>query len=354
MNICFYTPFKPIGHEHPSGDLVIATGLYDFLSGRGHTLQLASKLRARWIFWKPWQWPYLWWERRRIMRHYSRSNIDLWLTYHSYYKAPDLLGPFAAARFKIPYVIFQGIFSTKRKRDMRTWPGFFLNKKALGNARHVFTNKRVDFTNLGRILPSHRVTYVAPGIFPEEFSFDPKARYKVRHELNIGDETVVLSAAMFRPGVKALGLEWVIRSCGNLHRKGGRFHLLIAGDGKERPRLLNMAETNLGPKVHFVGKIPREKMYQFYSAGDLFVFPGIKEGLGMVYLEAQACGLPIVAFSNEGVPEVVKDRETGFLIPRYAAEPFDRAVATLLTDRVLRQRMGRAATVLKAIVGGMS
>ena len=84
-------------------------------------------------------------------------------------------------------------------------------------------------------------------------------------------------------------------------------------------------------------------MYKFYSAGDLFVFPGIKEGLGMVFLEAQSCGLPIVAFANEGIPEVVRDRKTGFLIPMYAADPFVRAIADLLTDQALRQKMGKAA-----------
>jgi glycosyltransferase involved in cell wall biosynthesis len=343
MKIFFYTPFKPIGHEHPSGDLVIATGLYDFLSRRGHTIRLASKLRTRWIFWKPWRLPYFLWERRQVMRRFTGNHFDLWLTYHTYYKAPDLLGPSATTRFKIPYVIFQGIFSTKRKRDIWTWPGFVINKRALDAARHVFTNKRVDFFNLKRILPSHRMSYVAPGIFPEDFSFDKKSRDQMRDQLGIGDGPVVLSAAMFRPGVKTQGLEWVIKSCGRLFRQGRSFHLLIAGDGKEKPRLLDLAEKNLNANVHFVGKLPREKMYQFYSAGDLFVFPGIKEGLGMVFLEAQACGLPVVAFSNEGIPEVVRDRQTGFLIPMYATDPFDRAVANLLKNRSLRQKMGKAA-----------
>ena len=126
-------------------------------------------------------------------------------------------------------------------------------------------------------------------------------------------------------------------------RQGQQFHLLVAGDGKEKPRLQDLAEMNLGSKVHFMGKIPREKMYQFYSAGDLFAFPGIKEGLGMVFLEAQANGLPVVAFSNEGIPEVVQDRQTGFLIPMYAADPFDHAIANLLKDRPLREKMGKAA-----------
>ena len=54
--------------------------------------------------------------------------------------------------------------------------------------------------------------------------------------------------------------------------------------------------------------------------GIVFAFPGIRESLGMVYLEAQACGLPVVAFDNGGVPEVVKDTVTGMLTP-----PFDKS-----------------------------
>ena len=56
MRIAFYTPFKPLGHHHPSGDLVIATGLYDYFVSRGHDIQQAGPLRARWIYWKPWTW----------------------------------------------------------------------------------------------------------------------------------------------------------------------------------------------------------------------------------------------------------------------------------------------------------
>jgi glycosyltransferase involved in cell wall biosynthesis len=83
-------------------------------------------------------------------------------------------------------------------------------------------------------------------------------------------------------------------------------------------------------------------MYRFYSAGDIFAFPGIRESLGMVYLEAQSCGLPIVAFANGGIPEVVRDQETGFLVPLFAFEPYLQALETLLSDKGLRRKMGQA------------
>ena len=343
MKICFYAPFKPLGHAHPSGDLVTAAGIFDYLVKGGHQVLTASTLRCRWLYWKPWLWPRLLWEKKQVIRKFSTIPVDLWFTYHSYYKAPDLLGPSASKKMKIPYVIFQGIYSTKRRRQFKTRPGFYLNKAALLAADHVFTNKKVDLINLQRLISDDRVTYVAPGLNPEEFTFDSQARDELRRKWCPDDEPVIFSAAMFRPDVKTRGLKWVIRACGELGRSGHQFQLVIAGDGKERKTLQKLAAEQLPGRVRFVGKIPRPELYRFYSAADLFVFPGIGESLGMVFLEAQACGLPVVAFDNAGVPEAVQDRKTGFLVPMHAMEPFVDAVKRLLNDRGLRRQMGQTA-----------
>ncbi len=344
LRIFFYAPFKPLGHADPSGDLVTATGIFDYLVQRGYQVIPVSSLRCRWIYWKPWLWLQLLWERRRVVRSYFASPADIWLTYHSYYKAPDLLGPAAAGHMKIPYVIFQGIYSTKRRRRWTTRPGFYLNKNSLQCADHVFTNKSVDLLNLKRLLPESRVTYVAPGITPADFPFDAQARRDLRMQWKVADKPVIFSAAMFRQDVKTEGLTWVIRACGELLRQGQDFLLVIAGDGKERGRLQQLAGEHVPDRVHFVGKIPRADMYRFYSAADLFVFPGIRESLGMVYLEAQSCGLPVVAFKNAGVPEAVQEGKTGILVPRFAREPFVDAIRRLLEDPGLRKQMGRAAS----------
>ncbi len=343
MNLLFYTPFKPLGHAHPSGDLTTAMGLQRYLTEKGHRVTGVSDLRCRWIYWRPWRWPLLLREYRRTVKSFFPKTVDLWLTYHSYYKAPDLLGPLAARRLKIPYVIFQGIYSTKRRRRLKTWPGFLLNKKALCTANHVFTNKKVDRRNLNRLLPAACVTYIKPGIEPADFHFDAAAREELRRRWAVDDDPVVFAAAMFRPDVKTEGLRWVIRACERLQHRGCRFKLVIAGDGREKKTLRQLAAEQIPGKTLFVGKIERRQMYRYYSAADVFAFPGINESLGMVYLEAQCCGLPVVACDNAGVPEAVQNGTTGILVPMYDLSSFANAIAALLADRDQRRQMGRAA-----------
>ena len=343
LRICFYAPLKPLGHANPSGDVVTAGGIFDYLKKQRHEVFTASSLRCRWIYWRPWLWPRALREIGRVSRRYPCGRMDVWFTYHSYYKAPDILGPVASKRMESLYVIFQGIYSTKRRRRLETLPGFYLNKKALQCARHVFTNKKVDLLNLKRLLPDDRITYVAPGIYPEDFTFDGSAREQLRKEWHVGDDPVIFSAAMFRSDVKTEGLTWLIRACGALYRQGRQFRLAIAGDGKERSTLMKLAQENVPNRVLFLGQIPRRDMYRYYSACDLFVFPGIRESLGMVFLEAQSCGLPVVAFDNAGVPEAMRDGKTGFLVPMYALEPFVDAIRRLLNNEEMRQQMGQAA-----------
>jgi phosphatidylinositol alpha-1,6-mannosyltransferase len=344
LRIAFYAPLKPLDHPHPSGDLVIGTGLYHFLAGRRHKLGRVSRLRARWIYWKPWLWPQVVRHRHRAVHHCDKMAANLWLTYHSYYKAPDLLGPYCCRRLRIPYVIFQGIYSTKRRKHWTTRAGFVLNRQALLAAHHVFTNRKEDLVNLARIVPEKSLTYVVPGIFPDQFRFDSASREQLRRKMGISEGIVVVTAAMFRPGVKTEGLAWVIRSCGKLFRKNVPLYLVIAGDGKEGHRLRQMADQVLPGRARFLGRVAREEMYRFYSAGDLFVFPGIRESLGMVYLEAQSCGLPVVAFADGGVPEVVAHEVSGYLVQPFDLGGFTRAIARLTDDSGIRRQMGKAAS----------
>jgi glycosyltransferase involved in cell wall biosynthesis len=345
MRICFYAPFKPLNHPNPSGDQIIAKGLYTFLTERGHSILIASDFRSRWIFWKPWLLPKLIKEFLAASRKIRDFKPDLFLTYHSYYKSPDLLGPSLCRKFHIPYILFQGIYSTKQRRSLKGRPGFYLNRRCLLQAAHLFTNRRVDHKNLLRLIPQEKLSYVRPGIFPEMFPYDADARQHIRKEYQTEDCPLLISAAMFRDDVKTEGLTWMLKTLAKIDSIAFPFKLIIAGDGSERKPLEQLAEKLLPGRCFFAGKVARKEMYMLYSAGDIFVFPGIRESLGMVYLEAQSCGLPVIAFDNGGIPEVVQKDISGFLTKPFAEQEFIAAVQSLLADETRRKSMGNAGAV---------
>ena len=343
MNVSFYMPLKPLGHKNPSGDLITGRELYHFITKHGHNVEIASNLRSRWLYLRPWRFLTVALERHKIISSFNRQKTDIWLTYHTYYKAPDLLGPACCAKTTTPYAIFQGIYSTKRKRSLKTLPGFLLNRKALKAAHIVFTNKRTDEYNLKRLLPEEKIQYIAPGITPDQFSFDLVSRRALRDTWNTGERHVIMTAAMFRPGVKTTGIRKVIDSCRDLKNNGHKILLVVAGDGKNREILEHEGKQTLSENILFLGKIPRSELYRYYSASDIFAFPGIEESLGMVYLEAQSSGLPVVAFSDWGAKEAIIHNETGLLSSAENPDQFTRHIEMLLTDKEKRIAMRERA-----------
>jgi len=150
---------------------------------------------------------------------------------------------------------------------------------------------------------------------------------------------------MLRPGVKTEGIRQVIQSCGDLHRSGHKILLVVIGDGQNRQLLEDEARQHLGSACLFVGKIQRPDLFRYYSAADLFAFPGIQESLGMVYLEAQSTGLPVVAYRDWGASEAVVNGQTGILTPASRPEEFTASIKRLLTNQAQRTTMGDSAKV---------
>lgn len=124
--------------------------------------------------------------------------------------------------------------------------------------------------------------------------------------------------------------------------------LLIVGGGPYAKDLKQLAEeTGVSDSVRFTGPVPWEELPAHYGAGDVFAMPcrtrrgGLDvEGLGIVYLEASATGLPVVAGDSGGAPDAVLDGETGWVVRGGSVEESADRIATLLGDPELRQRMG--------------
>lgn len=342
MKIAYYMVFKPLEHNNPSGDLIIGKSIYEHLE-KEHEVIVPSSLRARWIYYKPHKIVKLFLEYFRVCKSLKKSKTYLWLSYHSYYKAPDLLGMLCCRKLGLPYIIFQGIYSTKRRKKWKTLPGFLLNKYVLQKADLVITNKKRDLKNLKRLLPDDKLLYIAPGIEPDLFSFDQQARTALRRKYNISEEDkVIISAAMFRPGVKTEGIKQVIESFIALLPDHNDCKLLLIGDGANSEALKEKAAP-LGDKIIFTGRVDRKDIYRYYSCGDLFAFPGIEEGFGMVYAEAQSCGLPCVAFKDWGASEAIIHNQTGLLCSANEPKNFTANINSLLINEKKRKEFSLAA-----------
>jgi glycosyltransferase involved in cell wall biosynthesis len=339
MKIALYCPNKPLSHPLPSGDLAIAQGLQQAMNRLGHQCEEIVEFRSRWFWQSPRRWLQAAASFTAAFRKTKNFQPDVWLTYHTYYKSPDVLGPLISRLQRIPYVLFQPMYGTRRRKHAATRFGFYLNRLAIKACMHAFTNNMDDLEALYRILPSRRITYIPPGILPEEFRRDVHAAQSIRRRHQISqDSRLLMTAAMFRADVKFESLIYLFRSLAMLRRKRKDFKLLVVGDGPMARDLKNSADELLPNMVVFAGRVARDKMAAFYSAADLFVFPGIGESLGMVYLEAQSCGCPVVALDTAGTSQVVKPDETGLLVPDDGGQSLSLAVERLMDDHQLWEK----------------
>jgi glycosyltransferase involved in cell wall biosynthesis len=119
---------------------------------------------------------------------------------------------------------------------------------------------------------------------------------------------------------------------------------VIAGEGELRPSLeRQIKEHHLEKHVLLAGFRP--DVLSLHKAFDIFVMSSVTEGLGTSLLDAMACGKPIVATTAGGIPEVVVDGETGFLVRPRDHEAMGSAIVKLLKDATLRERMGAAGLI---------
>ncbi len=144
---------------------------------------------------------------------------------------------------------------------------------------------------------------------------------------------------------KYKGVHTVLEAVLRLRSKYPRIRLQILGRGDDdlEDQLRQQARSEgAGLNVEFHGFVGRDLLPDFYRQADVFCGPSQFEGLGIVYLEAMACGCPVIATSAGGGPEAVLEGETGMLVPPLDAGSVVRALDLLLGDALLRRRMGAA------------
>lgn len=180
-----------------------------------------------------------------------------------------------------------------------------------------------------------KITVIRNGVDP---AAPRRGRDAVRGELRLADELAGIIAARLDP---LKGHADLMHSMQLLPPGTPPIVLLIAGEGSERERLEAMArELGLTPHVRFLGY--RTDVMDLLRAADFFVLPSLLEGMPLSVLEAMSYGLPVIATTVGGVPEVVTDGESGVLVPPGDPAALSSAMARLAGDRALRQRLGEA------------
>jgi phosphatidylinositol alpha-1,6-mannosyltransferase len=187
---------------------------------------------------------------------------------------------------------------------------------------------------------------LAPGVDVDAFHPDVDGT-EVRARYGLSDRPVIVCVSRLVP---RKGQDMLIRALPEVRRRVPDAALLIVSGGPYGDPLRRLARaTGVAEHVVFTGEITWPELPSHFAAGDVFAMPcrtrraGLDvEGLGMVYLEASAVGLPVLAGDSGGAPDAVIEGSTGYVVDgRDVAAIADR-LATLLADPALRRRMGEA------------
>ncbi len=195
--------------------------------------------------------------------------------------------------------------------------------------------------------PMAALEYLPPGVDTEVFHPDPVGRSRIREALGLGDRPVIVCISRL---VARKGQDVLIRALPQILRSVGDALLLVVGDGPDRESLGRLAvDVGVAESVVFAGAVPWLELPAHYAAGDVFAMPcrtrgrGLDvEGLGIVFLEASAMGLPVVAGDSGGAPEAVRPRETGVIVDGRDVSAVAHEVGALLADRARARRWGEA------------
>lgn len=193
-----------------------------------------------------------------------------------------------------------------------------------------------------------RMRQLVPGVDDEVFSpANAAAGADVRARYGLSDRPVVVCVSRLMP---RKGQDTLIRALPEVRRRVPGAALLIVGGGPYRSRLQKLVTTSgLTDDVVLTGSVPWAELPAHYAAGDVFAMPcrtrnrGLDvEGLGIVYLEASASGLPVIAGNSGGAPDAVRPGKTGVVVDGENIAAVASEVSRLLSERELAAAMGAA------------
>jgi glycosyltransferase involved in cell wall biosynthesis len=326
--VAFYAPMKSPFDPVPSGDREMARNLMSAIGLNGAAVDLVSDLRIydktghQQVQSQLHQAARV--EVNRLLQDLSHDT-RLWVTYHNYYKAPDLVGPAVCRALDIPYVQIESTRALSRLNG--PWAGFAqAAHDACDAADAIYYLTANDLITLKREKAAHQTLAHLPPFLPSR-------------DLPVASNLTgpMLSVGMMRQGDKLASYHIIAETLCHLT---GPWQLDIVGVGPARTEVEQMMAP-FGDRVRFLGQLDREALQRIYAQAGLFLWPGVNEAFGMVYLEAQAAGVPVIAQDRPGVRDVVLTPDAP--PPKEGPQALATQIMTLLHDPIRRKRLGDIA-----------
>ena len=195
--------------------------------------------------------------------------------------------------------------------------------------------------------PQAALEHLPPGVDSDRFRPDPASRAELRTRYGLGQRPTVVCLSRLVP---RKGQDMLIRALPSIRQRVDGAALVIAGGGPYLAKLRRLAERfGVGDHVTFTGGVPAAELPAYHAMGDVFAMPcrtrgaGLDvEGLGIVFLEASASGVPVIAGSSGGAPETVQHNKTGMVVDGRSVSQIAAAVSELLADPDRAAAMGAA------------
>ena len=239
----------------------------------------------------------------------------------------------------IPVVLVNGIYGAHSgviRRSVAGLWGFFLTRLVSGCVAKTLEAKKY------LVERGYRDIQIGPvGLDVEKFKGAGR-KGSWRRKLKIGkSEKVLLYVGQLQERRNTV---FLIRLLKRLRERDENLHLILAGDGPDKSRVLAEAEVQgLGSHVHYVGMLRQTELPQLYREADLFLLPSDYEIFGMVMLEAGYFGLPVISTPTAGGKLIVREGVNGYIPEKMEIESWTLAVERVLTNADFRKKMSKAA-----------
>jgi glycosyltransferase involved in cell wall biosynthesis len=264
------------------------------------------------------------------LRSLDISSFDV---IHSMFAIPSApSGMFLARHFKKPHILSLlggDVYDPSKKLSPHNTPVLHaVVKNMMDRSDHVVAmSADIRERALRYYQPAKNIETIPLGIPEPQYKVNPREAFGLR-----GDDIVLVTVGRLVARKATHELITILDAIQN-----PRLKLVVLGDGPERQNLISLVNSlGLQDQVIFTGFVSDEEKFQYLNAGDLYVSTSQHEGFGIVFLEAMACGLPVVCYNKGGQVDFLENNVTGYLVTLGNQAAFQDKLSCLIKDESLR------------------